>query len=62
MILKSESSTLMKRLLTWSGRLFYWKRREPAESNKENRRKDSPIKFAGNYQGPLYAPHPDIKK
>ena len=19
-------------------------------------------KFAGNYQGPLYAPHPDIKK
>jgi hypothetical protein len=20
------------------------------------------VEFAGNYQGPLYAPHPDIKK
>jgi hypothetical protein len=25
-------------------------------------KKDMDIKFAGNYPGPLYAPHPDIKK
>ena len=62
MILKSESSTLMKRLLTWNDRLFFWRKKDNVASNKDNKRKDSPVKFAGNYKGPLYAPHPDIKK
>jgi hypothetical protein len=31
----------------------------PEESNKDKKKKDSP-KFCGNYQGPLYAPHPDL--
>ena len=23
---------------------------------------ESPTKFAGNYEGPMYAPHPDLKR
>ena len=36
-------------------------------SKEDNKRKDSQTKygihpeFAGNYKGPLYAPHPDLK-
>ena len=41
------------------------KKHELTEYGKEKLRKlmdKSEIKFAGNYEGPLYAPHPDIKK
>ena len=30
------------------------------ENKKDPDKKD--VKFAGNYQGPLYAPHPDLTK
>ena len=62
MIIPSESFTLLKRLLTWSAKLSSWRKRDKDASNNVSKRKDSPPKFAGNYKGPLYAPHPDIKK
>jgi hypothetical protein len=33
---------------------------ETVEALKKLHQKE--VKFAGNYQGPLYAPHPDLKK
>lgn len=57
----SENSIVLKKLLTWSAKLFSWKKQESDASNNEREIKASPD-FAGNYQGPLYAPHPDIKK
>jgi len=31
-------------------------------SEDKKKDKDKKIKFAGNYKGPLYAPHPDLLK
>jgi hypothetical protein len=42
---------------TKSGTTFEWvETKETVEAVKEL------AKFAGNYPGPLYAPHPDVKK
>ena len=38
-----------------------WEWGESAEATKAIERL-SKTKFAGNYQGPLYAPHPDLSK
>ena len=41
---------------TKSGTTFEWEEtKETVEAVKEL------AKFAGNYQGPLYAPHPNVK-
>ena len=34
---------------------------EKQKQRTEQLKKEVDIKFAGNYQGPLYAPHPDLK-
>ena len=46
-----------KTFVTKSGTTFEWEEtQETVESLKELN------KFAGNYPGPLYAPHPNIKR
>tara|TARA_Y100000589_G_scaffold242006_1_gene229577 strand:+ start:4813 stop:6663 length:1851 start_codon:yes stop_codon:yes gene_type:complete len=37
-------------------------RKMSARIDKKNKSKKEEVEFAGNYEGPLYAPHPDIKK
>ena len=37
-------------------------RKMSARIDKKNKSKKEEVEFAGNYEGPLYAPHPDIAK
>ncbi len=50
---------MTKRIYTQKdGTIWEW------EETKETKEalKQSPPEFRGNYEGPLYAPHPDINK
>ena len=53
----------MERLASWSAKLFSWRQSELGEFKSVKKEKDSPKPpVKKDYQGPLYAPHPDIKK
>ena len=60
---RNVSSTLVQRLASWSAKLFYWRQSELGDFKSVKKTKASPKPpVKKDYQGPLYAPHPDIKK
>ena len=59
---KSESSTPKAKSPTWNIRLDSCESKEQEDLSVEEQKKDSLQPNKKDYQGPLYAPHPDIKK
>ena len=61
---KSVSSIVMQRFYSWSAKLFSWRQSELGEFKSVKNEEDffQKQKNKRDYQGPLYAPHPDIKK
>lgn len=60
---RNVSFIVMQRLASWSAKLFSWRQSELGDFKSVKKRKASPKPpVKKDYQGPLYAPHPDIKK
>ena len=52
---------LKKSFSTWRSNLFYSKNEGDYVLNNEKKNEDSPRPKKKDYQGPLYAPHPDLQ-